>query len=77
MNRIETHAEYSKMRKDVCSAVTELYGDFKRDYILAKNVTEKEVHDTISQKLPSLSDYNDVERYIFISGMNGNTIIKR
>lgn len=76
-NSSVSHAEYAEKHNEVCKAVTDLYGDFKRDFILASDSSEKDVRNQICERLSNSVNCNDVERYIFVSEINGSTIIKK
>ena len=76
-NSSVSHAEYAEKHNAVCKAVTDLYGDFKRDFVLASDSSEKDVRNQICERLSNSVNCNDVERYIFVSEINGSTIIKK
>lgn len=72
--------EFRKIKNQVCTAATEIFGDFKSDFIVVKDKSETEVRqylqDTLESHHLSPATHN-VDKYVFIAELFGDTIIKR
>lgn len=70
--------EFRKTKMQICNTASEIFGDFKSDFIVVKDKSENEVRQYLQDELEShhLSPAN-VDKYVFIAELFGDTIIKR
>jgi hypothetical protein len=72
---METQSAYIEKKKEVCDVVDGLFGPFHGNFINAGENRAQSIRDTIG-KLTGMN-CNDVERYIYVSEINGITLIKK
>lgn len=75
MSRAE---EFRMVKSQVCKAASTIFGDFTSDFIVVKDKSENEVRQYLQDELNNnhLSPAN-VDKYVFIAELFGDTIIKR
>lgn len=70
--------EFRKVKSQICDAVSRIFGDFTSDFVVVKDKSEEEVRQYLQDELASnhLSPAN-VDKYVYIAELFGDTIIKR
>lgn len=76
-NSSETQAQYRDRYHKICNVVSDLYGEFTGDFIRVDDKTETEVRESIATAVNEKMNCNDVEKYIYVTNINGATLIKK